>query len=253
MNQLFWAYTIASLCFAVPVLAAESTPNQSTASTSTALRLTQSERTTITTLGLTTSDWARFKEISATPLATWYSADQDPIMVLGITAKSESERQRFAALYVEADRRRTQAQLEFSRAVGKVWQTKYGQEKLFAYTPETTSSPVPLLAAQDRVILVFDANAPCPMCAEAITTVQAIGKSNGSTGLDLYFTNSTREQVVAYGKAMGLTQEEVSTKRITLNMATSEIMATLEVTRIPAAFRRRGKAIEALTIEQITQ
>jgi len=253
MNQMFWAYTIASLCLSTAAFSAESTQSTTSTSTSTELKLTQSERTTLTTLGLTTSDWLRFKEISSSPLATWYSADQDPIMVLGITARSQSERDRFAALYVEADRRRTQAQLDFSKAVGKVWQTKYGHEKLFAYTPEATSSPVPTLAASDRVILVFDANVACAICAEAISTVQAVGKSNGSTGLDLYFTSSTREQVIAYGRAMGLTPEEVSTKRITLNMATPEIMATLGVTGLPAAFRRRGKAIEALTIEQITQ
>ena len=213
-----------------------------------------SEMSTLRALGLTETDWRRYQSVLNGPQAGW-SVDKDPLLVLGITATSASERAHFAELYVEADRKRTQAIFEFERAVQQVWKTRYGSEPLFA-VPGQSISPVPLLAQNDRVVLVMDLAQSCEQCAEAIKLVQrGESRSNESWGggVDVYFANASFEQMVAYGRALGIRREEVSAKRITLNQATPAILTQLGLSAnaLPAAFKRTAQGIVPIPLNAL--
>jgi integrating conjugative element protein (TIGR03759 family) len=197
---------------------------------------TQSELSTFQALGLTETDLTRYHSVLQGPRANW-SEDKDPLMVLGITAETDAERKRYAQLYVVNDRKRNDAIFAFTRSVQNVWLEHYPNEPLFM-VPSQAASVAPLLTATDRVILVFDANKACAQCIAAFERVQRLGRSNGGTGIDLYFVGNTFDQMVAFGRARGITKEDVSAKRVTLNQATPEIMAQLRVTDTPAAFKR---------------
>lgn len=207
---------------------------------------------TFKALGLTEADWTRYQSVLVGPQANW-SSDKDPLLVLGITAITAAERTRYAELYVEADRKRNAAILEFSRSVQKVWLTKYATEPLFTVPGQPSSSPVPMLTASDRVILVIDAAKDCPTCTQVFENVQRLGRQNGGTGIDIYFVASTFDQMVAYGKARGILRTDVSAKRVTLNAATPEVLAKLQVVpgAIPAAFKRTPTEITRISLTSL--
>ena len=201
-------------------------------------------------LGLTESDYSRYQTILAGPRGNW-SEDKDPIMVLGVTADSEAERTRYANVYVENDRKRNTAILEFTRATQRVWLTKYANEPLFTVPGAASSSPVPLLTASDRVILVIDASKDCPSCIAAFENVQRLGRANGGTGIDIYFVANSYDQMVAFGRARGMTPPDVAAKRVTLNQATPAILTQLQVTAVPAAFKRTATGITRIDIASL--
>ena len=225
-----------------------------TQSTITQSRISASEMVTLRGLGLTESDWLRYQSVLVGPQANW-STDKDPLLVLGITASTDAERARYAELYVEADRKRNAAIFEFTRATQKVWLRKYSHEALFAVPgmAQPNVSAAPLLTANDRVILVIDAAKDCPTCTQVFENVQRLGRQNGGTGIDIYFVASTFDQMVAYGKARGILRTDVSAKRVTLNAATPEVLAKLQVVpgAIPAAFKRTPTEITRISLTSL--
>lgn len=248
----FWGILLAALLSAAAMAQAPAptaSPSNQTAARvtpTTHAAVSASEMSTLRALGLTEQEWKRYQAVLNGPQAGW-SVDKDPLLVLGITATSASERARFAELYVEADRKRTQAIFEFERAVQQVWKTRYGSDPLFT-VPGQSISPVPLLTANDRIVLVMDLAQSCEQCADVIKLVQrGESRSNQSWGggIDVYFANASFEQMVAYGRALGIRREEVSAKRITLNQATPAVLTQLglSASALPAAFKRSPQGI----------
>ncbi len=213
----------------------------------------QSQASTFKALGLTASDVAKYNATMQGPRANW-SEDSSPLMVLGITAESEADQARFAELYVQEERRRNAAIFAFSRKVNAVWNQRYANEPMF--TPPVSGaqqSPLPLLAAGDRAIVVLELQADCPLCVQAITNVQALGRLNGQTGVDVYFVGGTYEQIVAYGRARGIQPADVAAKRITLNVATPAILAqfSLSGASLPAAFKRSRNTLARIALTDL--
>lgn len=226
--------------------------------TSSGLAFSTVELAKFKALGLTESDYRRYQTILTGPRGSW-SEDKDPLMVLGITADTDAERTRYANVYVENDRKRNTAILDFTRATQRVWLEKYANEPLFTVPGAALTSPVPLLTASDRVILVIDASKDCPSCIAAFENVQRLGRSNGGTGsggaggtgIDIYFVANSYEQMVAFGRARGMTPTDVAAKRVTLNQATPAILKQLQVTGVPAAFKRTAAGITRIDIASL--
>jgi len=69
--------------------------------------------------GVTESDWVKYKTIMATtPRGNW-SPNLDPIVSLGIEAKTEEERTRFAKLFYDTEIERQSKEIDFNWAVVK--------------------------------------------------------------------------------------------------------------------------------------
>jgi integrating conjugative element protein (TIGR03759 family) len=212
-----------------------------------------SQTTTFKALGLTAADVAKYNATMQGPRANW-SEDDSPLMVLGITADSDADQTRFAELYVQEERRRNAAIFAFSRKVNAVWGARYGNEPMFTLPVSgAQQSPVPILAAGDRAIVVLDLQAECRLCVQAITNVQALGRLNGLTGVDVYFVNGSYDQIVEYGRARGIQPADVSAKRITLNVATSAILAqfSLSPAGLPAAFKRSRNTMARIALTDL--
>lgn len=70
---------------------------------------------------LRAEDWSRYRTLMQGPLGT-YSPNLDPLTALGIEARSDEERRRFAELQVQAEARRVQKTLDYQRAYDAAWQ-----------------------------------------------------------------------------------------------------------------------------------
>ena len=203
--------------------------------------------------GLTEADWQRYQSILTSPQAYW-SEDKRPLILLGVTARNEAERSRYAELYVDFEYKAATGLMTFKSAVDIIGKRKHGAEALFGAALTTvTSQAEPMFGAGDRMMLVLDPKLDCVACTQAIATVQQIGRQNASTGIDLYFVNATRAEIVAYGTQRLILPEDVSGKRITLNVATPEFLAQMQLTptAVPAAFRRRGQVLTKIPIGEL--
>ncbi|PAU86034.1 TIGR03759 family integrating conjugative element protein [Pseudomonas sp. WN033] len=71
--------------------------------------------------GLRAEEWVRYRELMEGPLGT-YSPNLDPLSALGIEARTEEDRRRYAELQVQAEARRVEKLLAYQRAYDDAWQ-----------------------------------------------------------------------------------------------------------------------------------
>ncbi|MFL4110810.1 TIGR03759 family integrating conjugative element protein, partial [Pseudomonas aeruginosa] len=65
--------------------------------------------------GLQPQEWARYRELMDGPLGI-YSPNLDPLSALGIEARTDEERRRYAELQVQVEARRVEQLLAYQRA-----------------------------------------------------------------------------------------------------------------------------------------
>ena len=108
-----------------PVANSRATPSQVQNSTDAALdeRLARD-------WGLRPEEWARYRQVMQGPLGI-YSPNLDPLTALGIEARSDEERNRYAELQVQAESRRVGKTLAYQRAYDAAWKRLYpGQARV---------------------------------------------------------------------------------------------------------------------------
>ena len=80
--------------------------------------------------GLRPEEWARYRQLMQGPLGI-YSPNLDPLTALGIEARSDEERNRYAELQVQAESRRVGKMLAYQRAYDAAWQRVFpGQQRV---------------------------------------------------------------------------------------------------------------------------
>ncbi|MFK7425040.1 TIGR03759 family integrating conjugative element protein, partial [Pseudomonas sp. Env-2] len=71
--------------------------------------------------GLQPLEWVRYRELMDGPLGI-YSPNLDPLSALGIEARTDEERRRYAELQVQIEARRVEKLLAYQRAYDEAWQ-----------------------------------------------------------------------------------------------------------------------------------
>ena len=71
--------------------------------------------------GLQPQEWVRYRELMDGPLGI-YSPNLDPLSALGIEARTDEERRRYAELQVQIEARRVEKLLAYQRAYDEAWQ-----------------------------------------------------------------------------------------------------------------------------------
>jgi hypothetical protein len=78
--------------------------------------------------GLRPEEWARYRQLMQGPLGI-YSPNLDPLTALGIEARSDEERSRYAELQVQAESRRGKKTLAYQRADDAAWKRLYPSQQ----------------------------------------------------------------------------------------------------------------------------
>lgn len=159
--------------------------------------------------GLGPEEWARYRQLMQGPLGV-YSPQLDPLTALGIEARSEEERRRYAELQVQAEARRVGKTLAYQRAYDAAWQ------RLFPGQPRVS---LPGAKAQGTGntgsgrLAVF-VKADCAPCAQRVQQLQAAG-----TAFDLYMVGSRQDDVRIrqWATQAGIDPARVRARTITLN------------------------------------
>ena len=168
---------------------------------------------------LTEDEWIRYQELMRGARGTW-SPDLDPITALGAHATSDTERRRYAELFVRQEYARVDGELAFQRAVTEAWSNLFPvQRRLQA--PR---------AQQASFLTDFDAGTPirfglvlepdCAMCRTKLREyLDRIRRNPSLEALDIYLRKTGGDDRVLsdWASANAVPVELVSAARVTLN------------------------------------
>ncbi|MFT0546144.1 TIGR03759 family integrating conjugative element protein [Allopusillimonas ginsengisoli] len=159
--------------------------------------------------GLGTDEWARYEELMDGPLGI-YSPNLDPLSALGVEARSDEERRRYAELQVQAEARRVEKLLAYQRAYDDAWQRMHsGLQRV--NLPDATPGGMSIAGSGRTAIFVKD---ECASCGLLVQRLQTAG-----TEFDLYMVGSRQDdaRIRELAKRMQIDPARVYSGTITLN------------------------------------
>jgi len=160
--------------------------------------------------GLQAEDWVRYRQLQQGPLGI-YSPNLDPLTALGIEARSDDERRRFAELQVRAESARVTKELAYQRAYDQAWKRLYPTLQVVTLTGATHSSPVKLQGNGRLALFIED---HCMACTLQVKKLQAAGRD-----FDLYMVGSNNDdaRLRQWAQRVALDPRSVHERRVTLN------------------------------------
>lgn len=163
--------------------------------------------------GLSEADWGRYRILMNGPSGLWY-AHVAPAVVLGINARSEAERRRYARMVWEQEQARLDALLAFNRAYQEIARTERGRPgfSLFDEAALPQSRVRQHRTAVTGRITAFVAP-DCPQCERQIRELTALGRS-----FDVYVVGADSDRDIRiWAQRAGIPVERVFSRSITLN------------------------------------
>jgi len=159
--------------------------------------------------GLRPEEWTRYRQLMQGPLGI-YSPNLDPLTALGIEARSDEERNRYAELQVQAESRRVGKTLVYQRAYDAAWQRLFpGQQRV-----NLPGAQAPGSGNKGSGRLAVFVKADCPPCEQRVRQLQAAG-----TAFDLYMVGSRQDdaRIRQWATQAGIDPARVRGRTITLN------------------------------------
>ncbi len=184
--------------------------------------------------GLSTEEWARYRTLMLGPLGI-YSPNLDPLTALGIEARSDQERHRYAELQVAAEAHRVEKLLAYQRAYDHAWQQLHADMPR-VILPDAGPALSPVAPAASGRLAVFVQYA-CPACDQAALQLQAAGME-----FDIYVVDSRADDasIRAWAQRIGIDPAKVRSGQITLNHDSGRRLSLGLQGELPAVVRQVG-------------
>ncbi|MEO9331667.1 TIGR03759 family integrating conjugative element protein [Pseudomonas guguanensis] len=184
--------------------------------------------------GLNTEEWTRYRDLMQGPLGV-YSPHIDPLTALGIEARSDQERQRYAELQVAAEAQRVEKLLAYQRAYDGAWQRLHADmPRVILPDAGPAFSPVAPATSGRLALFVEDA---CPTCDQAALRLQAAGRA-----FDIYVVDSGADdaRIRAWAQRIGIDPAKVRSGQVTLNHDAGRWVSLGLPGNLPAVVRQVG-------------
>ena len=245
------AMTLLAAC-ALPALAAESRAGQSTSTNVNQSALewsdfTANERARAEVWGVSATEWDRYRSLMEGVRGSISPATISPIEVLGIHARNDAERRRYAEQWAVMMREDAERILAFQHAYDQAGRLLYPSESLIdvARLPDRAESEQALIAT-DRVLLF--ALPDCAACDAILSRLLA--KLDRVAGVDVYLVGVAAGDEGAirdWATARGIQPEWVRTRRVTLNFDGGALERLVPgQSELPYLMRRRGESVTPL-------
>ena len=245
------AITLLAAC-ALPALAHDpnNAPSPPTKAQQSALDwsdITANERARAEVWRLSADEWHRYRSLMEGIRGSISPGTISPIEVLGIHARDDAERRRYAEQWAMMMREDAERILAFQHAYDQAGRLLYPTETLIdvARLPDRDDDPQTLLAT-DRVLLF--ARPDCAACDAIVARLLA--KLDRVAGVDIYLAGIAAGDDGAirdWATAHGIQPEWVRTRRVTLNFEGGALEKLGPVTsELPVVMRRRGGAVTPL-------
>ncbi|EEE2002178.1 TIGR03759 family integrating conjugative element protein [Salmonella enterica subsp. enterica serovar Kotte] len=153
--------------------------------------------------GLTTEEWQRYETLKKGRRGV-LSPGLDPLMLLGIEARSDEERRHFAELTVKQEFQRVEAELAFQREVNSAWTRVYPGVLPVQDLRSEVSNARQALFVKDN----------CPACERKLAQLM---KANRPFDIYLVDSGGKDEVVRSWAKKHNIPVEKVKSRQVTLN------------------------------------
>jgi integrating conjugative element protein (TIGR03759 family) len=152
-------------------------------------------------------EWARYRQLMQGPLGI-HSPNLDPLTALGIEARDDVERMRYAELQVMAESRRVEKMLAYQRAYDAAWL------RVFPGLPRVNPLGAAEPGGEDSGRLAVFVQSDCPPCEARVRALQASG-----VPFDLYLVDSRNDdaRLRAWARRARIDPARVRARTITLN------------------------------------
>ena len=159
--------------------------------------------------GLQAEDWARYRQLMQGPLGV-YSPNLDPLTALGIEARTDEERRRYAELQVQAEARRVEKTLAYQRAYDAAWKRLHPTLQPVVVADARGAAATPGSSGKLAVFV----KESCPPCEQRVRQLQAAG-----VAFDLYMVGSRQDdaRIRQWATKAGVEPAKVRARSITLN------------------------------------
>ena len=205
--------------------------------------LAVSERARAEFWGLTETEWQRYRSLLQGIRGSVSPATLSPLEVLGIHARDDAERTRYAEQWAMAMRDDAERILAFQHAYDEANRRLFPDAALIDPSQLPARAPTERdLQATDRV-LVFVRPA-CPACETLLTRVLAL--RDKVAGIDIFVADIARGDegaVRAWANAQHIEPAWVRSRQVTVNFAVGSNRPAAD---IPYLMRRRGDALTPL-------
>lgn len=256
-NPLKLASLVLALVISVPAFAVEVSGTQvkesdTSISAMDENTLTSSERARSRLWELSETEWRRYKQLMQGIRGSISPATISPIEVLGIHARDQDERRRYAELWTRAMREDVNRILAFQREYDEAGKRLYPNEQLIDLDrlpgrADKTSS----LQPGDRVL--FFTRTDCPACDALLGKL--LKRIDAVTGIDIYIAGvkSGDDQAVRdWAAGHAIKPQWVRNRRVTLNHEAGVLeRLTQGKGKIPYILRRQGKDLSVLRASEL--
>ena len=217
--------------------------------------LSETERARADAWGLDEDEWRRYDTLLKGMRGSVSPSSLSPIEVLGIHARDESERRRYAEQWARAMQEDAERILAFQRAYDAAYQRLFGNQDLIDVAHLARQSrqepQSPDLEPGDR--LLFFTRLECPSCDEVF--VKTLSYIDSVDGVDVYFTGSPDvdgQAIRKWARRQRVDPQWVRTRRLTLN-TDNGVLESIKprAGQAPLLFVRRGGEIRPLPYAEL--
>ena len=197
--------------------------------------------------GLSAIQWHRYQQLMQGVRGSISPSTISPIEVLGIHARDETERQRYAEAWARAMHEDVDRILAFQRAYDAAGNRLYPNEPLIDIDrlPGKTDG-TSTFQSSDRVL--FFTGAECPACEVVLNTL--LQRIDELGGIDIYLTDMASgddEAVRDWASRHKIDPQWVRSRRVTLNHDGGALDSlTSGQGEVPYLLRRRGEDVSQL-------
>ena len=215
-------------------------------------RLSPTERTQARAWDLSATQWRRYKELMQGVRGSISPAAISPIEVLGIHARDQDERRRYAEMWARAMREDVSRILAFQHAYDEAGRRLYPNEQLIDLDRlpgrgDKTGS----LQPGDRVL--FFTRPDCPACDALLGKL--LKHIDNVAAIDIYITGvktGDDQAVRDWAADHSIKPEWVHSHRVTLNHEVGVLeRLTQGKGKIPYILRRQGKDLSVLRASEL--
>ncbi|KTT49701.1 conjugal transfer protein [Pseudomonas oryzihabitans] len=161
--------------------------------------------------GLSSQEYQRYRTLMQGSRGV-YSPGLDPLTALGIEARSDAERRRYAELQVRAEARRVEKELAYEQAYQEAWKRLYPNLQPIQVGGGNAPLASPTIHGSGRLaVFVTDS---CAACTERVQALQNAGQP-----FDLYLIGSQGDdaRIRRWAVLAGIDPAKVRARQITLN------------------------------------
>ena len=175
-------------------------------------------------------EYQRYLDLMRGPLGKW-NPDLDPLLALGMFAKSSQQEQRYAELYAQQEFDLTERALQFQQAYRSAFERLHPNTAMldqhllspyFSHQQQKSAMRDAKRLAQKRFAdgdrLLFFVSSSCRECLSVINQLMGLLSSTQQSGVDVYIRDAhDDESVRAWANAHHIKTAWLSNQHLTLN------------------------------------